>query len=106
MLVLSRKINEIIDVGHGVSVTVVEIRGNKVRLGIEAPLDVIVHRREVSEAIAARKGSAEELVPVAAKPAVERCCYTCGKTSAAWQGPRCKGCTSFSLWVPMPTANS
>jgi carbon storage regulator len=107
MLVLSRKVNEAIDVGGGIQIVVVDIRGDKVRLGIEAPLDVIVHRREVSEAIAAKKGSvnAGEEARGAAENA-ERCCYTCGRTSAAWHGPRCKGCERFSLWAPMPEFNS
>lgn len=51
MLVLSRKLNESIIIGDDVVVTVVEIRGDKIRLGIEAPRDVSVHRREVYEAI-------------------------------------------------------
>lgn len=52
MLVLSRKLNEWIDIGPDVSVTVVEIRGDKVRLGINAPRDLSVHRREITLAIA------------------------------------------------------
>jgi len=51
MLVLSRKKNESIIINDHITVTVVEIRGDKVRLGIEAPKDVSVHRREVYEAI-------------------------------------------------------
>ncbi|RUL89028.1 carbon storage regulator CsrA [Tautonia sociabilis] len=51
MLVLSRKKNESIIINDHIVVTVVEIRGDKVRLGIEAPKDVSVHRREVYEAI-------------------------------------------------------
>ncbi len=51
MLVLSRKKNESIIINDVITVTVVEIRGDKVRLGIEAPKDVSVHRREVYEAI-------------------------------------------------------
>jgi carbon storage regulator len=51
MLVLSRKKNESIIINDNVTVTVIEIRGDKVRLGIEAPKDVTVHRREVYEAI-------------------------------------------------------
>ena len=51
MLVLSRKKNESIIINDHVTVTVVEIRGDKVRLGIDAPKDVSVHRREVYEAI-------------------------------------------------------
>lgn len=52
MLVLSRKKNEAIIIGGGITVTVIDVRGDKVRLGIEAPRDVSVHRSEVAEAIA------------------------------------------------------
>ena len=51
MLVLSRKKNESIIINDNITVTVIEIRGDKVRLGIEAPKDVTVPRREVYEAI-------------------------------------------------------
>jgi len=51
MLVLSRKKNESIIINDNITVTVIEIRGDKVRLGIEAPKDVTVHRREVYDAI-------------------------------------------------------
>ena len=51
MLVLSRKINETIIINDNIVITVVDIRGDKVRLGIEAPKDVPVHRREVYDAI-------------------------------------------------------
>jgi len=51
MLVLSRKRDEKIVINENIVITVVEIRGDKVRLGIEAPSDVSVHRQEVFEAI-------------------------------------------------------
>lgn len=51
MLVLSRKKNESIIISDDISIVVVEIRGDKVRLGVEAPRNVPVHRREVYEAI-------------------------------------------------------
>ena len=51
MLVLSRKKNESIVINNDITVTVVEIRGDKVRLGIVAPKEVPVHRQEVFEAI-------------------------------------------------------
>ena len=51
MLVLSRKKNESIVINNDIVVTVVEIRGDKVRLGIVAPKDVPVHRQEVYDAI-------------------------------------------------------
>jgi carbon storage regulator len=55
MLVLSRKTEEDILIGDSVVVKIIEIRGDKVRLGIEAPKDVPVHRREIAEAIARGK---------------------------------------------------
>ncbi len=51
MLVLSRKKNESIVINNDITLVVVEIRGDKVRLGVEAPKEVPVHRREVYEAI-------------------------------------------------------
>lgn len=51
MLVLSRKKNESIVINNDIIIVVVEIRGDKVRLGIEAPKDISVHRQEVYEAI-------------------------------------------------------
>jgi len=52
MLVLSRKKDESIVINNDITIVVVEIRGDKVRLGVEAPKEVPVHRREVFEAIA------------------------------------------------------
>ena len=59
MLVLSRKKNESIVIGKDAEITivVVEIRGDKVRLGVEAPKEVPVHRREVFDAIQQSKGA-------------------------------------------------
>ena len=51
MLVLSRKKNESIVINDDITIVVVEIRGDKVRLGVEAPREVPVHRREVYDAI-------------------------------------------------------
>jgi carbon storage regulator len=51
MLVLSRQRDESITIGDNVVITIVDIRGDKVRLGIEAPGEVPVHRKEVYEAI-------------------------------------------------------
>jgi carbon storage regulator len=59
MLVLSRKKDESIIINDDIRVTVVEIRGDKVRLGIEAPKDITVHRREVYEAIQNQKAQEE-----------------------------------------------
>ena len=62
MLVLSRKKDESIVINNDITIVVVEIRGDKVRLGVEAPKDVPVHRREVFEAIA--RGEPVELPAV------------------------------------------
>ena len=51
MLVLSRKKGEEIVIGDAIFMTIVDIRGDKVRVGIEAPREIPVHRREVKEAI-------------------------------------------------------
>lgn len=60
MLVLSRHRDESIIIGDDIVVTVVDIRGDKVRLGIEAPTKVPVHRQEVYEAIQREKQRGEE----------------------------------------------
>ena len=73
MLVLSRKKNESIVINDDITVTVVEIRGDKVRLGINAPREVQVHRREVANQIA------DEQPPVVA-------CITNQQPRAALQG--------------------
>ena len=59
MLVLSRKKNESIIINDNVVVTIVDIKGDRVRLGFEAPKEVTIHRREVFEAIKRSKGSEE-----------------------------------------------
>jgi carbon storage regulator len=51
MLVLTRKSNESIKIGTEIEIKVIEIRGNAVRLGISAPLEISVHRKEIYEAI-------------------------------------------------------
>jgi carbon storage regulator len=55
MLVLSRQKDESIMVGDNVEITIVDVRGDKVRLGITAPKEIPVHRREVYEAIQREK---------------------------------------------------
>ena len=57
MLVLSRKKNESIVINNDITVTVVEIRGDKVRLGIVAPKEVPVHRQEVYDAIHSKENA-------------------------------------------------
>lgn len=64
MLVLSRQKDESIVIGDDVEITIVDVRGDKVRLGITAPKNIPVHRREVYDAIqrekAAKEGSHKE----------------------------------------------
>ena len=61
MLVLSRHRDEVIVIDDHIKVIVVEIRGDKVRLGVEAPVSVPVHRKEVYEAIVRSHGNQHEL---------------------------------------------
>jgi carbon storage regulator len=51
MLVLTRKSGEAIQIGDNITITVVEIKGNQVRLGIDAPSDVLIYRKELYERI-------------------------------------------------------
>jgi carbon storage regulator len=61
MLVLSRQRDETIMIGDDIEITVVDIRGDKVRLGINAPARIAVHRKEVYEAIRAENERASAL---------------------------------------------
>ena len=63
MLVLSRKKNESIVIANDIVITVVEVRGDKVRLGIVAPKDVPVHREEVYEQIHGTRAAAPVVNP-------------------------------------------
>ncbi len=65
MLVLSRQRDESIMIGDEVEITIVDVRGDKVRLGITAPKSIPVHRREIYDAIQREKG---EQTDVAHKP--------------------------------------
>lgn len=63
MLVLSRHRDESIIIGNNIVVTIVDIRGDKVRLGIDAPTEIPVHRREVYEAIQRENQRASQAEP-------------------------------------------
>ena len=63
MLVLSRQRDESIIIGDNVVVTIVDVRGDKVKLGIDAPREVSVHRQEVYEAIQRENRQAALLKP-------------------------------------------
>ncbi len=55
MLILTRRVNETITIGTKITVTVLDIKGQQVRLGVNVPKDVAVHREEISERINAHK---------------------------------------------------
>lgn len=60
MLVLTRKVNQSIMIGNEIEVSVISVVGDKVRLGIQAPRDVAVFRREVFDEIQAQNAAAAE----------------------------------------------
>ncbi|MBF0549621.1 MAG: carbon storage regulator CsrA [Deltaproteobacteria bacterium] len=64
MLILTRKSGETITIGDNIRVTVVEVKGNHVKLGIEAPRNVIVHRQEIYERIQEENIEAARQTPV------------------------------------------
>ena len=63
MLVLSRHRDESIMIGDEIVITIVDIRGDKVRLGIDAPQDIPVHRQEVYDAIQRENRKASQIEP-------------------------------------------
>ena len=56
MLILTRRLNETIVVGDDVKITILGVKGNQIRLGIDAPKEISVHREEIWEKINAEKG--------------------------------------------------
>lgn len=58
MLILTRRVGETLMIGDDISVTVLGVKGNQVRLGVNAPKDVSVHREEIYQRIQGEKGSA------------------------------------------------
>ena len=59
MRVLCRKVEERIIINENITITIVDIRGDKIRVGIDAPAEVAVHREEVAELIDAKKPDSE-----------------------------------------------
>jgi carbon storage regulator len=64
MLILSRKVNEKIMIGEDISISIIEIQGDHIRLGVDAPKTVKVYRQEVFEAIKSQNKAAVESTPV------------------------------------------
>jgi cytosine/creatinine deaminase len=72
MLVLARQRDETIVIGDDIEVTIVDIRGDKVRLGIRAPKTVSVHRKEIYDAIRRENKSAAQVNPNELPPSMQR----------------------------------
>ena len=83
MLVLSRQRDETIMIGDDIEITVVDIRGDKVRLGITAPPHVPVHRKEVYDAIKRENQAAAKMKPEDLPPGGG----AAGKSDEAGPGP-------------------
>lgn len=58
MLILTRRIGEVLRIGDDVSITILGVKGNQVRIGIDAPKDVAVHREEIYHRIKREEGQA------------------------------------------------
>ena len=58
MLILTRRVGEVLTIGNDMTVTVLGVKGNRVRIGVDAPKDVAVHRGEIHERI--KRGEASE----------------------------------------------
>ncbi len=65
MLVLSRRKGEAVIIGDGIKVTVIDVRGDQIRLGIDAPRTVSVHREEVYEQVLAENAAAAQTADLA-----------------------------------------
>ena len=97
MLVLSRHVDESLIIGNDIEIVVVEIRGDRVRLGVNAPREVPVHRREVYDAIQRDRddNSLDTLVPTA--------CCECGGSGKLDYGSgetSCPICNSLDTKEP------
>jgi len=82
MLVLSRQRDESIIIGDNIVITIVDIRGDKVRLGIEAPTEIPVHRQEVYEAIQRENAKADAEGRLPRRPVKEKSCSKSPSTDA------------------------
>ena len=67
MLILTRRLGETLTIGDGVTVTVLSIKGTQVRLGVNAPREIAVHRQEIYERIQREQATASEASKPTAK---------------------------------------
>ncbi len=65
MLILTRRVNETVMIGEGITITVLGVKGGQVRLGINAPRDVAVHREEIFQRIGRDKPTSTPTSPPA-----------------------------------------
>jgi carbon storage regulator len=71
MLILTRRVGETLMIGDDVTVTVLGVKGNQVRIGVNAPKDVSVHREEIYERIKKEQQLQQQGLPVGNPPAEE-----------------------------------
>ncbi|MDR3170546.1 MAG: carbon storage regulator CsrA [Treponema sp.] len=64
MLILSRKVNEKIMIGDDISISIIEIQGDHIRIGVDAPKAIKVFRQEVFDTIKAENKAAAESIPI------------------------------------------